>query len=328
MVVGASGSGKTSLLRSVIGLIPHFYEGEARGDVVVMGESVAESSIGELARRVGYVFQDPENQILASSAGADVALSLESRGVPPEEARRVAREVLRQLGSEDLYDAPIHALSSGQRQRVAIAGEIARSPDVLLLDEPSSMLDPRAAAELMVLLRDLVRRRGLTVVLVEHRLEPALPFADRLVLLRGGSVGAAGDPRELLGDWGSVAMLKSAGVSVPAAVQVYHLLRFMGMDAGRGMAPLSFGELMERLRGGGSGADEGWKGLGSGGVRPRVARVPRWEPRPRGRVPVDPGGRGRGAGGAQRVGEDDPAEAHQWAAQADEGHGEGRRAGH
>ncbi|MGC8555660.1 MAG: energy-coupling factor ABC transporter ATP-binding protein [Conexivisphaera sp.] len=247
LVVGASGSGKTSLVRSIVGLIPHFYRGRMEGSVSVLGTQVARSSIREVARRVGYVFQDPENQLLASTAGRDVAMSLESLGYPPEEAERIARDALRQLGSEHLYDRPVHQLSDGEKQRVAIAGEIARSPEVLVLDEPSSMLDPESTRRLMELLAGLRAERGLTLVLVEHRLEPALPFADTLVLLSSGRVELAGPPRDLLGDWASLARMKSAGVAPPAAVQVYHRLRLLGVNLGG--VPLSVGELRSMLAG-------------------------------------------------------------------------------
>ncbi len=246
LVVGASGSGKTTLLRSVVGLVPHLYGGEVRGDVVVCGTSVPSSSIREVASRVGYVFQDPEDQLLASTIGRDVSASLESRGVPPGEAEGLARRILEELGAGDLYDRPAHALSDGQKQRAAIAEEIARGPSVLLLDEPSSMLDPEGAEGLMDLLARL-KGDGLTIVVVEHRLGPALPRADNLIALSDGSVLMSGPPRELLASWDSVSRLRAAGVSVPPVVEVYHGLRFKGLELGR--VPLTADELLAMLRG-------------------------------------------------------------------------------
>ncbi len=246
LIVGASGSGKTTLIRSIIGLIPHFYRGDATGEVYVEGVPVSRSSVRELASRVGYVFQDPENQLLAFTAGRDVAASLESRGLPPEEAEEVARGILRDLGAEELFDRPVHELSDGQRQRVAIAEEVARGARILLLDEPSSMLDPEAAESLMSLLEGL-RRKGLTIVLVEHRLGPALPLADNMVALSGGAVLMTGHPRDLMGNWASVVRLRSAGVDVPPVVLAYHRLKMGGLYAGE--VPLSVGELVRGIRG-------------------------------------------------------------------------------
>lgn len=246
LIVGGSGSGKTSLIRSIIGLIPHFYEGDVEGDVRVMGESVAGSSIGDLAKRVGYVFQDPENQLLAATVGRDVSMSLEAGGTPPDIAEGISRGILRRLGVDHLFDKSPHELSDGQRQRVAIAGEIARAPRILLLDEPSSMLDPRATAELMVMLKELKMREGLTMIVVEHRLEPAIALADNVVALRDGGVMLSGAPRDLLGDWMSVAELKSAGVSTPPVVQIYHSLKHRGIDIAR--VPLSVDELLSEVR--------------------------------------------------------------------------------
>ncbi len=198
LLAGESGSGKSSLLRAVAGLVPHFYGGTASGDLRVDGMSVRESGPGELARVCGSVFQDPETQVVMSGVRAEIGLTLEHRGEPPEAVGRAVEETALALGIEGLLDRRTETLSGGELQRVALAGALAHRPRLLLLDEPTAQLDPVAGDELIWLLRRLNEEWGTTILLAEHRLERCLGAADRVLALETGRIVCDGAPPEFL----------------------------------------------------------------------------------------------------------------------------------
>ncbi len=175
MLLGTNGSGKSTLLRILVGLL--------------------EASSGEvrLQHPVGYVFQNPDQQLVMPTVGADVAFGLAPEGLSPKVVRSRVRSALAEVGLLDLERRPIYALSGGQKQRVAIAGAIAAQCEVLLLDEPTALLDPESQLDLVKRVRDLVRSRGLTALWVTHRLEE-LDYCDGAFLLDGGQMVGAGDP--------------------------------------------------------------------------------------------------------------------------------------
>ncbi|MBT8171491.1 energy-coupling factor ABC transporter ATP-binding protein, partial [Candidatus Bathyarchaeota archaeon] len=142
ILTGPSGCGKTTLCRCFNGLIPHFYNGTLEGKIVVNGLDVTNHQIHQMARHVGLVFQNPENQLFALSVEKDVAFGLENFGVPREEIRKKVDRALRLVGIIDLAERPPHELSGGQQQRVAIASVLAMEPKIMILDEPTSFLDP------------------------------------------------------------------------------------------------------------------------------------------------------------------------------------------
>lgn len=200
LVMGASGSGKSTLLRCLNGLVPHFYGGVFSGQVDVFGRNpVAEGPRG-MSDLVGFVFQDPEAQFIVDDVEGELAFSMEARAYPrPVMVERV-RQVSQLLGVDHLLGRRLSTLSGGQRQRVAVAAALALQPRLLVLDEPTSQLDPMAADELLTALVDLNRERGLTVVVSEHRLERVVPYADRVVYCAGdGGAVLSGPPRTLLG---------------------------------------------------------------------------------------------------------------------------------
>ncbi len=164
LVLGPTGSGKSTFLRCLIGLIPHFYSGEYLGSVRVMGMEVASTPVHRLATRVGMVFQNPETQIFSTSVESELAFPLENLGVPPGEIRRRVEDALDRFGLRDLRRRNPAELSGGQKQRLAIATVTAMGPDVLLLDEPTSMLDQLAAKEVLDLVVELCREEGRTVL--------------------------------------------------------------------------------------------------------------------------------------------------------------------
>lgn len=199
LATGPSGSGKSTLLRCINGLVPHFYGGRFTGRVLVDGLDTRTHEPRDLAAYVGFVFQDPESQFVAGRVADEIAFGLENFNVPPATMRLRVEEVLDQLGIAGLRDRPLSTLSGGEQQRVAIAAALALRPRTLVLDEPTSQLDPEVAEEVLTALHHLNADLGLTVVLAEHRLERVAQFADRLIYLAGpGQDALIGLPREVL----------------------------------------------------------------------------------------------------------------------------------
>src|SRR5215204_2083974 len=188
VLAGVSGSGKSTLLRAFSGLVPHFHGGRASGRLVVGGLDVREHGPGELAAVCGTVFQEPETQVVMGGVRAELELPLEHRGESPAAVARAVEETALSLGVGHLLDRRTDTLSGGELQRVAIAAAMVHGPDLLLLDEPTSQLDPVAGDELVWLLRRLNEDWGTTVVVAEHRLERCLPAADRVIALVEGRV--------------------------------------------------------------------------------------------------------------------------------------------
>src|SRR4030066_1662223 len=171
LITGPSGCGKTTLCRCFNGLIPHFYQGEMKGKITVSGMNIADHPIYELAKHVGLVFQNPENQLFALSVEKDVAFGLENLGHSREEMRKRVDGALNLTGIYDLRERSPHEVSGGQQQRVAIAAVLAMQPEIIVLDEPTSFLDPLSAERIFEVIYDLKQKLGVTVVLVEHRLD-------------------------------------------------------------------------------------------------------------------------------------------------------------
>jgi energy-coupling factor transport system ATP-binding protein len=201
LVVGTSGSGKSTLLRCANGLVPHSSGGRFAGDVVVFGRSTRSHHPRELADVVGFVAQDPEAQFVVDHVERDVAFVLENLGFAPEAMRRRVEETLDALGIAHLRDRDPSTLSGGEQQRCVIAGALAAAPSALVLDEPTSQLDPQGADDVLGALTRLNADLGTTVLLAEHRLERAAPLADRAVIVEGGMVGNPGAPGEVLADY-------------------------------------------------------------------------------------------------------------------------------
>src|SRR4051795_158348 len=200
VLAGRSASGKSTLLRAASGLVPHFHGGEAWGELSVGGMDVREHEPGDIAQVAGTVLQEPESQLVMNSVESEIALALEHRGAAPGAVSRAVEEVALALGVERLLDRRVDSLSGGELQRVALAAALAHRPGLLVLDEPTSQLDPVAGDELIWLLRRLNEEWGTAVLMAEHRLERCLPAADRVVALEGGRVLLDSAPREFL-DW-------------------------------------------------------------------------------------------------------------------------------
>ncbi|MEO5709706.1 MAG: ATP-binding cassette domain-containing protein [Nocardioidaceae bacterium] len=218
LVVGRTGSGKTTLLRTLNGLVPHFSGGTLHGRVVVDGRDTRDHRPRDLADVVGYVGQDPLAGFVTDMVEDELAYGMESLGLAPAVMRKRVEETLDLLGLAEVRSRPVADLSAGQQQRVAIGSVLTTHPRVLVLDEPTSALDPLAAEEVLATLQRLVHDLGLTVVLAEHRLERVVQYADRVVLVPGGSAPVtSGTPEQVLRD-------------APVAPPVVELGRIAGWD--------------------------------------------------------------------------------------------------
>ena len=247
VLAGSSGSGKSTLLRALCGLVPHFHGGDASGELTVGGLSVREHGPAELAAVCGTVFQDPESQVVMGGVRSELALALEHRGEPAASVARAVEEVALAMGVAHLLDRRTETLSGGELQRVAIAAALVGRPALLLLDEPTSQLDPVAGDELIWLLRRLNEEWGTAVVLAEHRLERCLPAADRVVAIERGAVACDARPADFLA-W---AAAEGGALATPLAR--------MFSAAGLGPVPATVKEARESLRG---------TGLAEGGAPP------------------------------------------------------------
>jgi len=242
LITGPSGCGKTTLCRCFNGLIPHFYQGELKGEITVAGMNTAKHQTHEMAKSVGLVFQNPENQLFALSIEKDVAFGLENLGFPREEMRKRVEWALKLTNIYDLRERSPHEVSGGQQQRVAIAAVLAMQPEIIVLDEPTSFLDPLSAERIFEVIHDLNQKLGITVVLVEHRLDLTAKYADHIIIMDEGKICFDGDPRKIL----SSEETSLIGVGIPKATLLYQLLRKEGMKLGN-LTPLSSEELSTLL---------------------------------------------------------------------------------
>jgi len=214
-----------------------------RGDVIVAGLSIRDRPISEVARHVGFVFQNPENQLFALSVEKDVAFGLENLALPREEIRKNVEWAMDIVGVSDLREKAPYELSGGQQQRVAIASVLTMKPKLVVLDEPTSFLDPLASKNLFEVVSRLNRELGLTIVLVEHRLDLLAAYASRVVVMDKGLIRADGTPRNVL----SSKDVASLGIGLPKVVRLHQMLENNGV--GLGEPPISVEEFVREVRG-------------------------------------------------------------------------------
>jgi energy-coupling factor transporter ATP-binding protein EcfA2 len=199
LLIGNSGAGKSTLLRCLNGLVPHFHGGTLSGTVRVAGRDPVALGPRGMSQVVGFVLQDPESQFVVDSVEDELAFAMENHNLAPSVMRKRVEEVLDQINIAHLRHRKINTLSGGEKQRVAIGAVLTLQPQVLVLDEPTSQLDPQAAEEVLTTVQKLNADLGLTVILSEHRLERVVQYADRLVYLPGdGGSPAIGSPQEIL----------------------------------------------------------------------------------------------------------------------------------
>jgi energy-coupling factor transporter ATP-binding protein EcfA2 len=243
LITGPSGCGKTTLCRTFNGLVPQFYQGDLTGEIQVAGLDASKHPTYEMAKHVGLVFQNPENQLFALSVEKDVAFGLENLGFDRAEMRRRVDWALNLTGISDLRDRSPHEMSGGQQQRVAIAAVLAMQPQVIVLDEPTSFLDPLSAQRIFDVIHDLNKQLGLTVVLVEHRLDLTAKYADHIIIMDRGSVRFDGNTRDVLANEET----RLIGVGIPKATMLYELLKKDGANL-QGNTPLAPEELAQMLK--------------------------------------------------------------------------------
>ena len=243
LITGPSGGGKSSLCRCFNGLIPHFYGGRVTGKVEVQGTDVISHSTKELATKVGMIFQDPENQLVAMDVEREIAFGLENLAFSKMLIAKRLEESLDTLGISALRHRQVHELSGGEKQKVAIASVLALHPGILVLDEPTSELDPKSAEEVLSVVERLNDELGLTVILIEHRLDRVAQHVDRLIMMSHGEVVADGDPRQVLSSGKPVEI----GVGVPPITKLVQGMRERGINIDK--TPLTVREGRTMLEG-------------------------------------------------------------------------------
>lgn len=222
MILGHNGSGKSTLAKMLNGL-----NKPTKGDIFVDGiNTKTEETELEVKRRVGMVFQNPDNQLVASIVEEDVAFGPENLGLNPAEIRERVDNALKSVGMYEFKNSTPHRLSGGQKQRIAIAGIIAMEPECLVLDEPTAMLDPKGRAEIVKTLEKLNREKGITVILITHYMEEA-ENADRVIVMNDGEIIKDGTPKEV---FKNVRLLKSVGLDVPQTTELLFELQKAGFN--------------------------------------------------------------------------------------------------
>ena len=198
-IVGPNGAGKSTLCYTIAGFVPHFFKGEMTGTVEVLGRESQRSSLHEWVQNVGLAFQNPFNQISGTkyTVFEEIAFGLENIGVPRDEMVKRVKEAMKLTGISDLADRSPYSLSGGQQQRVALTSILVMQPKVLVLDEPTSQLDPIGTREVFIVIQRMAEQ-GMTVILVEHKVEWIANYVDRVIALNDGQVLLEGTPEEVL----------------------------------------------------------------------------------------------------------------------------------
>jgi energy-coupling factor transport system ATP-binding protein len=238
-IIGANGSGKSTLCYALMGLVPHFYHGTIQGDVWIEGVNVPDADMGEMSKQVGLVFQNPINQFSGAKVTVEdeIAFGLENLGFDRETMVERIEWVTDLLGISALKDRNPYQLSGGQMQRVAIASILALKSQVVVLDEPTSQLDPFGTAEVFAAI-DTLRAEGITVVIVEHKVELLVEHCSRLLVLMNGQIKAFDVPDRVF----SHPNVDGWGITIPKYSQAYRAI-----DQGTKSVPTTLSETVERL---------------------------------------------------------------------------------
>lgn len=216
LLTGPSGCGKTTFCRTLNGLIPKFYNGQLSGNITVNGLDVSQHSTMDLAQSVGLIFQNPDNQIFALTVEKDIAFGLENLGKSKEEMYREIDWAAKTTGIDKLRSRATHELSGGQKQRLTIAGVLAMHPSIIVMDEPTSFLDPVGAEHIFEVLHKLNKDYNMTIIIIEHRIDIAAKYVDRIIVFDDGRVRSDGKPSEILANEDT----RLLGVGIPRILEL------------------------------------------------------------------------------------------------------------
>jgi energy-coupling factor transporter ATP-binding protein EcfA2 len=241
-ITGPAGAGKSTLVLCLNGIIPYFQNGNLTGRVCINGQDTLQMSCAEIAHRIGSVFQDPEAQIVAPTVEDEVAFGLENFGVDPGIMECRISEALELIGITNLRLRKTQELSGGQKQRVAIAAAVALCPQILVLDEPTSELDPIGTIEVFEVLKTLRHRHQMTIVVVEQKINTLLEYSDRCIIMNNGSFICDRPPRQIIE---APEMLHEVGLQAPPVSELALLLQKDGLYTGQ--LPLSVSEAYRGL---------------------------------------------------------------------------------
>lgn len=237
LMCGITGSGKTSLVRAMNGLIPQFYHGEIKGDVLVKGKNTKNVPTSTLSRDVGLVFQNPENQLIAMNVEREIAFGPENIGVPWDEMDSRIKECIKITDIEHLRKKAPFEISGGEQQRVAIASILALQPEIIIFDEPTSLLDPKSAIQILNLLKKILLEKKIsTIIVIEHRLDIVLPLADEIILVDKGRILEQGEAHNVINGENFL----NSGVNIPKCVSVFQQLMKQNIFSGK--LPISIEE--------------------------------------------------------------------------------------
>lgn len=220
-ITGPTGAGKSTLTCCLNGIIPHFQAGKYQGTINLQGASIFDRSTAQLSRLVGSVFQDPEAQIISAEVEQELAFGPENLGFPPAEIKKRIEDALELVGIPELRDRPTVSLSGGEKQRVAIAAALAMLPEILVLDEPTSELDPAGTDEIFRVLNLLNKKQGITVIIVEQKTEQLAAYADRLLVLNEGRIVIDAEPWQV---FSRRRELEEIGVKIPQVARLAGML--------------------------------------------------------------------------------------------------------
>lgn len=242
-IVGANGAGKTSLVSCMKGIIPNNYNGVYHGSLQLFGKEIQKCSNTEIAQTVGIVFSDPDSQFTAMSVEEEIAFGLENIGCPVDEIKRRLKWVGELTDIESLMSKPPYDLSGGQKQRVAIASVLAMQPSIIILDEPTSMLDPVSKDYVFSLLQKMKEEMKLTIIVVEHNIEKLIELSDKLLLMKDGEITRF-EPVDSFFD--DIEYLSGAGIKIPGIIEFMQYIKKY-QDKGDDV-PVQYEDIKNRLQ--------------------------------------------------------------------------------